>query len=126
MARVFKRGKNTKIDFNDANGRGQSKTDRPSKRIAEEVLHDVLGKIARPSHLGVIEDSKISSPSSPTLVEADRPHVKTRHPERWSGIVAKHLKPASPARCARSTERFRELRSRGASYRRGALPSIAR
>jgi hypothetical protein len=32
----------------------------PSRPIAEQVLADMLGSIARRQHLGVIEDSKIS------------------------------------------------------------------
>jgi integrase len=97
MARVFKRGKNHGIDYNDANGRRHRKLIGPSKRIAEEVLHDVLGKIARRQHLGVIEDSKISFAEFADVWWKRIAHtLKPRTQERWSGIVAKHLKPAFP------------------------------
>ena len=47
----------SKIVFQGIRHRKKVGTD---KRIAREVLDDILGRVARRLHLGVIEDSKIS------------------------------------------------------------------
>jgi len=96
MARVFKRGGFYWIDFKDAAGRRRRiNAHVTDKRIATEILHDKLAKVARREHLGVIDDSAI-----PFADFADEWWKRVRHAlrprtqERWQGIVEKHLKPA--------------------------------
>lgn len=60
MSRVFKRDGTWWIDFKDVQGVRRRKKIGPNRRVAQEILNDALGKVARRQHLGVIDDSAIS------------------------------------------------------------------
>jgi integrase len=95
MSRVFQRNGDWWIDFIDAQGNRRRKKIGPSKRVAQEILNDVLGKVARHVHLGVIEDSTISFADFAQVWE-DRV-LNTIQPStavRWKGIVDRYLKVA--------------------------------
>ncbi len=97
MSRVFQRDGTWWIDFQDAQGIRHRKKIGPNRRIAQEVLNDALGKVARRQHLGVIDDSAISFAEFADLwwqrvVGTLRPRTQ----ERWRGIVDQHLKQAFP------------------------------
>ncbi len=95
MSRVFKRGKDHWIDFNDARGVRHRRKIGRSKRVAQEVLDGLLGNVARRQHLGIIEESAISfADFSDIWWERIKQSLKPRTQERWLGIKDKHLKPA--------------------------------
>src|SRR5215469_11827208 len=97
MSRVFIRAGNYWIDFNDAQGVRHRKKIGPDKRVAREVLKDLLGKVARHQYLGIIEDSPISfADFCAEWLKRIGPTVRLRTKERWSGIVDDHLKKAFP------------------------------
>jgi hypothetical protein len=94
MSRVFKRGGKFWIDFNDAAGVRHRKKVAPSKRVANEVLNNILDKVARQEFLGVVEDSGLSFAAfakiwSDRILSTIEPSTATR----WRGIVEQHLKP---------------------------------
>lgn len=100
MARVYKRDRREPdwwIDFVDCDHRRHRRKVGPNKRIAREVLNDLLGQVARRQHLGVIEDSKISFVDFAAEWWQRISHtLGPRTQERWLGIVQNHLKPAFP------------------------------
>jgi len=94
MSRIFKRDGHFWIDYNDTQGIRHRKKIGPSKRIANEVLTDVLGKINREEFLGVVAESSVSFAEFAKEWWASlRPDLKPRTRERWQGILNQHLKP---------------------------------
>src|ERR1700730_9040324 len=95
MARVFRRNKRFWIDYNDVQGVRHRKQIGPSSRVANEVLNDILSKVAREEFLGVGQESSIAFIE---FAKAWRARVerqlKPRTAERWFGIVKNHLRPA--------------------------------
>ena len=97
MSRVFQRDGTWWIDFQDAQGIRHRKKIGPNRRIAQEVLNDALGKVARRQHLGVIDDSAISFAEFADLWwQRVAGTLRPRTQERWRGIVDQHLKQAFP------------------------------
>lgn len=99
MAAVFKRKdrKGYRIDYTDLEGRRHRPKIGGSKRVAEEVLDDILGKKARREFLGVIEDSPISfADFAEEWWRRIKHTIEPRTQERWRSILDKHLKPAFP------------------------------
>lgn len=95
MSRVFERDGLWWIDYKNAQGVRRRKQIGPNKRVAQEVLDDILGKVARRVYLGVIEDSAISFADFADVWWKRVNHtLKPRTQERWDGILKKHLKPA--------------------------------
>ena len=97
MSRVFRRDGIWWIDFKDAQGVRRRKKIGPNRRVAQEVLNDALGKVARRQYLGMIDDSAISFGDF-AQVWWDRvaSTLRPRTQERWLGILDRHLKPAFP------------------------------
>jgi integrase len=94
MSRVFQRKGNWWIDYNDVQGNRHRKKIGPNKRVANEVLIDVLSKISRREHLGVVEESKVSfSEFTKTWKERIFSNLAPKTQRRWSDIVDSHLKP---------------------------------
>ena len=53
MAKLYKKDDTWKMDFVDANGvRHRKKIGRVNKRVAQEIFHDTLGKVARHEYMG--------------------------------------------------------------------------
>ncbi|MGO9263963.1 MAG: tyrosine-type recombinase/integrase [Candidatus Binataceae bacterium] len=97
MSRVFRRDGTWWIDFRDVQGIRHRKKIGPNRRVAQEVLNDALGKIARRQHLGVIDDSAINFVDFARIWwERVASLLKPRTQERWRGILDQHLKPAFP------------------------------
>jgi integrase len=96
MSRVFQRKKGEWwIDFKDATGRRRRRKVGPTKRVAQEVLNNLLDKVARRQHLGVIEESSVSfADFAEEWAERIFPTLKPRTVERWRGVIDQHLKPA--------------------------------
>ena len=97
MSRVFKKKGSYWVDYKDVQGIRHRKKVGNDKRIAKEVLNDILGKVARRVHLGVVEESKISFADF-TKIWMDRvfPTLSPQTVKRWEGIIEDHLKPAFP------------------------------
>lgn len=94
MSRVFRRADAWWIDFNDADGIRHRQKIGPVKRVAQEVLNDVLAKITREERLGVVTESSISFADYATeWLKTLRSDLKPRTVERWRGIVNGHLIP---------------------------------
>ena len=94
MSRVFSKKGNYWIDYKDARGVRHRKKVGPDKRIAKEILDDIMGKVARRVHLGVVEDSKIGfSDFSKIYLERVSNTFSERTRRRWKDIIEKHLKP---------------------------------
>lgn len=119
MSRVFQRNGFWWVDYNDAQGIRHRKKIGTDKRIAKEVLNDIMGKVARRVHLGVIEESKISF-SDFTKIWKERilPGLAPKTKERWEGIIDNHLKPAFPGALRSITS------SQAESYRTKRLESV--
>ena len=97
MSRVFQRDGSWWIDFKNAQGVRHRRKIGPTKRVAQEVLNDALGKVARRQHLGLIEDSAINfADFSEVWWQRVSASLKPRTQERWRGIIDYHLKPAFP------------------------------
>jgi hypothetical protein len=95
VSRVFQRDGTWWIDFKDSRGVRRRKKIGPNRRIAQEVLNDALGKVARRQHLGVIEDSAIGfADFAQVWWERVASILRPRTHERWRGILDRHLKPA--------------------------------
>jgi integrase len=94
MSRVFQRDGGWWIDFKDAQGVRHRKKVGPDKRIAREVLHGILGQVARRQYLGIIEESAISFADFAVKVWWERvaPTLKPRTARRWFGVIENHLK----------------------------------
>jgi integrase len=123
MSRVFQRQGQWWIDFKDAQGVRHRRKVGPNRRIAREVLNGILGNVARRQHLGVIEDSAISFADFADEWWKRIAHtLKPRTQERWSGIIAKHLKPAFPGALRAITSADAE-RYVGHRVEQGAEPS---
>jgi hypothetical protein len=54
--RTFKKSGAWWIDYRDASGKRHRRRISPSKRIAQEILSDVLAKVAKHEHLGVLDE----------------------------------------------------------------------
>jgi integrase len=108
MATVSKRKgrRGFQIDFFDAEGRRHRKQIGGGKRVAGEVLNDILSKKARQEYLGIIQDSDISFSDFAADVWLKRvaPTLKPSTAERWRGIVNLHLKPFFSGRLRAITE----------------------
>jgi integrase len=97
MSRVFKRDAAWWIDFSDAEGVRHRKKVGPNKRVASDVLNDVLAKVAKREFLGVIEESKVTfADFAEEWKRRVGSSLASRTRERWWGIVDKHIKPAFP------------------------------
>lgn len=95
MARVFKRDRSYWIDYNDVEGVRHRKKIGPSKRVANEVLNDILAKVSRAEFLGVVEESSIAfAEFAKTWRERVEQQIKPKTAKRWFGILKNHLKPA--------------------------------
>jgi len=94
MSRVFRRNDAWWIDFQDADGIRRRQKIGPVKRVAQEVLNEVLSKVTREERLGVIAESSISfADFAKEWLSTLRSDLKPRTVERWRGIVRKHLIP---------------------------------
>jgi integrase len=97
MSRVFKRDNNYWIDYLDGDGVRHRKKISPQKRIAQEVLDSILGRVARREHLGIVDDSPISFADFAAEWQKRVWHtLRERTQERFEEIVRLHLKPAFP------------------------------
>lgn len=97
MSRVFQKEGSWWIDYKDVRGVRHRKKVGPDKRIAREVLDDILGKVARRVHLGVVEDSKISfSDFADIWKERVGPQLAKGTKVRWEGVADGLLKKAFP------------------------------
>jgi hypothetical protein len=86
MSRVFQRGGDWWVDFNDAQGVRRRKKIGPSKRIAKEVLDGMLGNVARRQHLGIIADSPISFADFAITIWWEREaHAQASHSRTLAG-----------------------------------------
>ena len=95
MSRVFKKDGGWWIDYKDVQGIRHRKKVGTDKRIAREVLDDILGRVARRLHLGVIEDSKISfGDFSRIWQERVFPTLAENTKKRWKVVLDTHLKKA--------------------------------
>lgn len=109
MSRVFKKDTSWWIDFNDAQGVRHRKKVGPNRRVAQEVLNDVLGKVARRQHLGVMADSALSfAEFAKTWWERVSGLLKPRTRERWRGILDQHLKSSFPGALRATTRALAE------------------
>src|SRR3979490_1815618 len=106
MAKIFKRNGKFWVDFTDAAGARHRRQIGTSRRIASEVLADLMGKKARQEYLGIIEDSDITFGNFADDVWLKRvtPTLKPATAERWRGIVKLHLKPFFSGRLRAITE----------------------
>ena len=94
MSRVFRRADNWWIDFNDADGIRRRQKIGPVKRVAQEVLNNVLSKVTREEKLGVVTESTMTFAAyAKEWLATLRPDLKPRTVERWRGIVEQHLVP---------------------------------
>jgi len=95
MARVFKRDEVWWIDFFDEEGKRHRRKVGPNKRVAKEVLNDILAKVARAEYLGVVEEKKItfSDFAKEYLERYGKTRLSHRSYEREKGIVRNHLIP---------------------------------
>ncbi len=95
MARVFKRGRDWWIDFLDEEGRRHRKKIGPNYRVAQDVLHDILAKVAKAEYLGVVEERKIGFTDfcREYLERYARTRLSPRSYEREEGIIRKHFIP---------------------------------
>lgn len=86
MSRVFRRGENWWIDFKDAQAVRHLKKIGPNRRVAQEILNDALGKVARRQHLSVIDDSAINfTDFAKVWWERVANLLRPRTQERWKG-----------------------------------------
>ncbi len=97
MSRVFQKDGYWCIDYRDAQGIRHRKKIGPDKRVAKEALNDILSKVSRRVHLGVVEESPISfSDFAKTWKERVLPALAPKTARRWGDIGDQHLKPAFP------------------------------
>ena len=76
------------IDFSDADGVRHRQKIGPVKRVAQEVLNDVLAKMTRQERLGVVNESSMSfADFAKEWLSSLRSDLKPRS-ERWRGIVS--------------------------------------
>jgi hypothetical protein len=122
VSRVFKKDTSWWIDFNDAQGVRHRKKVGPNRRVAQEVLNDVLGKVARRQHLGVMADSALSfAEFAKTWWERVSGLLKPRTRERWRGILDQHLKSSFPG-ALRATTRAQAESYVSRRIEQGAAP----
>jgi integrase len=94
MSRVFRRDDSWWIDFQDADGIRRRQKIGPVKRVAQEVLNDVLAKVTRQERLGVVTESSIPfAEFAKEWLSSLRSDLKPRTIERRRGIVTGHLVP---------------------------------
>lgn len=97
MSRVFKNKKSWWIDYENVQGVRRREKIGPDKRIAQECLDDILGKVARKVRLGISEESKISFADFANVWKKRVFHLLAKGTrKRWDGIVEDHLKKAFP------------------------------
>lgn len=94
MSRVFRRQGSYWVDYNDGQGVRHRKKIGPSKRIAGEVLNDILNKVTRKEFLGIVAESSISfADFAKEWLAGLRSDLKPRTRERWQDALELHLKP---------------------------------